>query len=477
MPGLSRRELLRTLASGSAVAFAGGWTTGVHAQPQAGGVRIRADAHTLERDSPTVKALMAGVKAMQDRENRNPADPRGWRKQAEIHLNQCAHHNWFFLPWHRAYLYYFEDICRAAAQDETFALPYWDWSKNPGLPPYFFDRDSPLFHKRAVNAGSRARDDLTGQRVIDDILETDDFITFGGGAAKAHDVEAGQGTLENGPHNYIHGSFVKEDMATYLSPLDPIFWLHHANVDRLWSLWNRKHSGRAPSSDAGWAKYDGLKFFDRDGKDAGKHPGELLSTYDLGYRYDTDPERPLVFSGRPVPIVAVAPPDATVSTRVNSILSKEKPTLIATLRPTPELNRRVAATAFGPRATPEFPSIRLKLRGVVASDPRAVAVRVFVNCPGLTQFTAINNPHYVGSFSFFQHPDDAGKGEHKHKGLEASFYLDLTPTLRRMAVGEAYKEGSPLEVQLVAVGVDDLAAVGGTVKVDSVTISHIRHKV
>jgi len=64
-------------------------------------------------------------------------DPRSWEGQAKIHQNFCAHNNWFFLPWHRAYLVAFERICRQLSGNPNFALPYWDWTANPQLPAGF----------------------------------------------------------------------------------------------------------------------------------------------------------------------------------------------------------------------------------------------------------------------------------------------------------------------------------------------------
>ena len=33
---------------------------------------------------------------------------------------------------------------------------------------------------------------------------------------------------------------------------DPIFWLHHANIDRLWNQWIEQGGGRADPTDAAW---------------------------------------------------------------------------------------------------------------------------------------------------------------------------------------------------------------------------------
>ena len=40
------------------------------------------------------------------------ADPRQWTKLAQQHQDYCPHSNWWFLPWHRAYLFYFERVCQ-----------------------------------------------------------------------------------------------------------------------------------------------------------------------------------------------------------------------------------------------------------------------------------------------------------------------------------------------------------------------------
>ncbi|KAM0080969.1 hypothetical protein ACKRZS_006869 [Fusarium odoratissimum] len=45
--------------------------------------------------------------------------------------------------------------------------------------------------------------------------------------------------LEGGPHGAIH-SAIGGDMIPNTSPNDPIFFLHHTQIDRLWSLWQEE---------------------------------------------------------------------------------------------------------------------------------------------------------------------------------------------------------------------------------------------
>jgi tyrosinase len=67
------------------------------------------------------------------------------------------------------------------------------------------------------------------------------------------------GNLENDPHNlthvYIGGIVSESDYGLMADPglaaLDPIFYLHHANVDRMWAGWNADPSRKNPT-DANW---------------------------------------------------------------------------------------------------------------------------------------------------------------------------------------------------------------------------------
>jgi tyrosinase len=96
-----------------------------------------------------------GVEKMMEWSKANQNDTRGWTFQAGLHgslmagqfFNQCEHASWWFFPWHRAYLYFFERIVRKASGDDKFALPYWDWNVEGrrSLPPAFRDLGSKLF--------------------------------------------------------------------------------------------------------------------------------------------------------------------------------------------------------------------------------------------------------------------------------------------------------------------------------------------
>lgn len=175
------------------------------------------------------------------RENTNAADKRSWTYWVNVHVNFCPHGMPYFLAWHRGYLYYFEQQLRAVSGNKSLVLPYWDYYINPSLPPEFTNPASynPLYVPRRNN------------NVID-------ALTLAPFAGTITNMQRGlpnafETSFENLPHNPVH-DIIGNAMATMQSPIDPIFWLHHASVDRLWSAWQQGGGGRTtpPANDSYW---------------------------------------------------------------------------------------------------------------------------------------------------------------------------------------------------------------------------------
>ena len=101
----------------------------------------------MAANDPVIDAYKAAVSAMKAL----PAgDRRNWERQATIHFDFCPHGNWWFLPWHRVYLFYFERICRKLSGYDEFALPYWNWTTHPSIPAAFWGAGNPLFEPRTA---------------------------------------------------------------------------------------------------------------------------------------------------------------------------------------------------------------------------------------------------------------------------------------------------------------------------------------
>jgi hypothetical protein len=143
------------------------------------------------------------------------------------------------------YLLQFERIIRALTDTEDWALPYWHYPDlgNLTIPGPFLDQRSPLFD---------AQRDLASPATISrsQWRNASTFPAFGGAPSQVP-THRGQfpGALELIPHNTVHG-LVGGDMSGFQSPLDPLFWIHHCNIDRLWETW--LSFGRSDPSDSSW---------------------------------------------------------------------------------------------------------------------------------------------------------------------------------------------------------------------------------
>lgn len=184
-------------------------------------IRIRPEWQEFKA-SPNYSSFIDAIRTM--RANTNAADRSSWRYWTNVHVNYCPHSAAYFLGWHRGYLYYFEQQLRTVSRNNNLVLPYWDYYRNPIIPAEFTDpaTDNPLYVER-VNTNVYNALSLTpfGPTVWN----------FQRGRTNAFET-----LIESAPHNPVH-NIIAGAMMTLQSPLDPIFYLHHSNIDRLWHAW------------------------------------------------------------------------------------------------------------------------------------------------------------------------------------------------------------------------------------------------
>lgn len=250
----------------------------------------------------------AAVGRMKERE---PSDPTSWAYQAAIHgtetnplslQRQCEHESWYFFPWHRLYLYYFERIVRQAVVEtggpSDWTLPYWNYDldrAHAALPEPFYqpaDESNPLYVGNRTPRYNEGKPLPKLLQVEEAALALREFIgnaMFGGGNRSPHRPRFwGQmGQPERSPHGTVHveiGGLMEnpEEAAE-----DPIFWLHHANIDRIWAVWNEREKQPNPT-ESGWTDHQ-FTFFDADGNQASKSCGAVTETQLAGYTYDPPP--------------------------------------------------------------------------------------------------------------------------------------------------------------------------------------------
>ena len=174
------------------------------------------------KTTPQYASFLNAVRLM--KANTNAANPSSWAYWADVHVNNCPHGTDYFLAWHRGYLYYFEQQLRIVSGDKALSMPYWDYYKDPNIPAEFTapSTGNPLYMPRT---GTNVYHALT-------LAPFDPSVwNFQNGTINSFEKQ-----LESGPHNPVH-NLIGGEMANMTSPRDPIFYLHHANIDRLCHAW------------------------------------------------------------------------------------------------------------------------------------------------------------------------------------------------------------------------------------------------
>jgi tyrosinase len=194
------------------------------------------------------------------------ADDRGFGFFAGIHglplPVYCEHGTALFLPWHRAYLYHFERALTAALRrargDATVevGLPWWDWSsavsQDRGLPtPFRSTADGPtnplgagpvvlgpddlrLVRENLPGAISEGEGPVTLRDPEEPAeLPRDPTVQRALRATTFTDFSRILESIHNGVHGWVGGAMSAAPTAAF----DPVFWAHHAMIDRLWYLW------------------------------------------------------------------------------------------------------------------------------------------------------------------------------------------------------------------------------------------------
>jgi tyrosinase len=257
----------------------------------------RREINGLALNDPMVQTLRDGVRLLKAR----PAGAPNWTDMSNIHgtfaggFNKCPHGNWYFLPWHRAYVLMYERMIRSVTGNNAFAMPYWDWAANRTVPlafknPTYNGQPNPLYVANRNNNWS-IPDIYVGPSVMANIFSQTNFEMFGSSRPAGQNnlnaswikAQGVQGTLEHTPHNNIHnnlGGF----MPNGNSPMDPIFQMHHGNIDRIWWRWNCM--GRVNTTDPLWRDMPFTNnYYNPNGTMRTYKPSELLSVAALGYSY------------------------------------------------------------------------------------------------------------------------------------------------------------------------------------------------
>jgi tyrosinase len=236
----------------------------------------------MAQPAPPSNAIMlrtsveqANVAALRDAYGKMQAlkagDNRSWIYWAEYHgfdRYDCWHHSGtgpppgreypydLFLPWHRAYLQYFEHVVRD--QNPEAIPPWWDWtsaaSQQEGIPKAYTEPEvdgesnplasgpMPDIPNEDVERTTRSHGPLAelphlnrptpepeGEPLpsVESVLALTSYVDFSRQLQNIHDAV----------HGWVGGQMGVIATAAF----DPLFWAHHTMIDRLWYQWQLQH--------------------------------------------------------------------------------------------------------------------------------------------------------------------------------------------------------------------------------------------
>lgn len=332
------------------------------------------------RDGPLYPSYLDAVARM--RANLDSTKPASWAYWTNVHASFCPHGKPYFLAWHRGFLKRFEAQLRKASGNSALVLPYWNYYDHPVIPAEFLDSSSPLYVR------NRTGTDVSGACTLGAF---DPSLTY----FQRGKTDAFEPAVETSPHNGVHNLIGGTMDNIYVSPRDPIFWLHHANIDRLWDAWVLAGDGR--HMPARTAAYWSGSFSYGPAVSAVKRV-DTYAPSTLGYRYD-DTAMPTV---QPSTLAAQLPSiqdafasplpvqGASVGGLAGLALGPQSARVRIPLTTYGRNRVRSLATAQGQGATPAGDALRIVLDGVdltAAGGRGGYFYKILLNLPadGLAQ--------------------------------------------------------------------------------------------
>jgi tyrosinase len=428
------------------------------------------------------------------------SDPMPTSAQQATFWDECQHGSWYFLPWHRGYLIAFEAVVRDAIAKlngpADWALPYWNYFKpnqNP-LPPAFASADwpdgsgdNPLFVSQRYGPNNDGNVFVPVDQINLNALGDPDFSgSARGGSPGFGGVNTGfshggrvHGGIETQPHDWVHGLVGGTDQESNLpglmsdpdtAGLDPIFWLHHANIDRLWEVWNENPTTHVDPSDPNWVNGPaavGQRAFVLpmpDGSSWTYTPGQMSDLSQLGYNYDdvsppsgtpqlvarlqrlgTSPQAANTLAARSIAMAGSQNVELlganTQSLRVTGSDVKTSLTLDAAVKA--KVSNSLVAAQGNAQTAPDRVFLNLEnVRGL--ND--ATAFSVYINLPD-NEDPAKHPENLAGSIALFG-VRKATLVDDKHAGDGLTFVLEITHIIDKLHLAGAL-DANQLHVRLV----------------------------
>lgn len=357
--------------------------------------------------APTSGISQPGMSGITAQSPANPNETATWCK--------CQHGTVQFLTWHRMYLYYFEQVLQAASGDPNLRLPFYDYETNGQLPASYRDGTPATNPLRIDNR-------LTSLNAGTSSLSS--AVTSTTAAMNNTAYNGFNSSLESTPHGSVHCAIAVQSCPTgYMGAVpaagnDPIFYSHHANIDRLYECWLAVSPNTRLPTNSGQLGTS-YTFIDGAGNPVTRTVASMLTTAQLGYSYASGGGCP---AGRQaVSAVAGAEPQVKKFQVVPNETKLQRGVTAVPLRIAPEARSAIAPTAED--ADKPIKRALVVIEGLEVDESPHVMYEVYLK-------RGDGERSLVGVISFF------GFGDH-HEGHEAvasgrRIELDATEALRAL---------------------------------------------
>lgn len=398
-----------------------------------------------------------------------------------------------FLSWHRLYVYHLEKIVRELSGNPDFALPYWGYisMKDTELPdenllkmPVEFTQPQTLLgEENSLYEASRDNSLMQGEiirsdwarrnllKAVQDLNETSTYSDYNQiidsrPHGVMHNYLGGAALPGGGFEQFLNKIYNRTDFGLMTNVpsagFDPIFWMHHGNVDHLWAEWTDNDPTKKVTVEELEAVEWPYKFFEPNGDLKIYSPEEVVdSIYNMDYIYD-DGSSPNVTAEAAIEKKSLGRMPKTLVGKETRRTVLKRGQVVTQMVKIPEVRDTLMFQQFlSSKEQASQPHYSLDVEVTYTGQPRG-EYEVYVNLPeeksAMEKAMADINTYYIGSISFFVLKSNQPRSE--------TFKFDITDELL-----EQVEKIENVSTNSVNVSIIPKGGVGGSVAVEGLAIS------